>query len=39
MMAIVNKKMDPLILENDETLSAYKEVLCSIVSDQSEVIV
>ena len=39
MMVLVMKIIDPHILENDETLSAYQEALCSIVSDQPEMIV
>jgi hypothetical protein len=38
MMVLVKKIMDPHILENDETLSAYQEALGSIVSDQPEMI-
>jgi len=35
-MVLVSKIMDPHNLENDETLSAYQEALCSIVSVQPE---
>jgi hypothetical protein len=37
-MVLVRKIMDPHILENSETLSAYQVALCSIVSDQAEMI-
>jgi hypothetical protein len=38
MIVLVRKIMDPHILENNETLSAYQVALCSIVSDQPEMI-